>query len=363
MSNERRSSSSSSSSGCFSAVARLLLCKRNLQTHPNSDLTPDRRLNQNNKDHYFDCQEEANEETQISTPAAPAPGVVARLMGLESLPPTPPARRRASSAAADDSVTRSRSVNFMDYYLLQHDFDFSSSNGRHRRVRTSVSFREVSPAATAPDFILLYLENTTGGGGRGGGINSKAEKPKKTVSSPKAIRKVDQIRNKNTKSRETEQKQKQRTRKQSSVHPVVKTDRGQPRKKANRHSHKYKRKCAVNQKEAAVESKFMKKIKNRKFVSDGTGSSCPISSVPPPLSGKRSCETKLERKQSPAAENQDEAERYVAKLTEEDVKLSFWVAGKGGNVAEYEGFEEICEEFEQELLDLLVEELVFRGGP
>ncbi|CAN1134355.1 hypothetical protein LINPERHAP2_LOCUS8226 [Linum perenne] len=349
MSNER-----SSSSGCFSAVTRLLLCKggsRHLQTHP-TDHTPD-RLTQN-KDHYFSCPEDAS-GMKIAPTTVAAPGVVARLMGLESLPPTPP-RRRASSAGAD-SVTRSRSVNFMDYYLLQHDVLNSSADARHRRVRTSVSFREVAPSAGAPDFILLYLEDT-------GGSKPNSEKSKKNVV-PKPVRKSDQTQNREvirSKSRKTEQKQ--RARKQSRRPELIVNNRVmhgsdsvQTRKKV--HSHNRRRKCPVNQKEVAVESKFLKRIKNQK---DGTGSSSQASV--PPLSGKkdaiaadlscskRSCETELKQKQ-------DDTARYVAKLTEEDVRRSFWVAAKGGNLGECEGIQEICVEFEQELLDLLVEELLF----
>lgn len=59
---------------------------------------------------------------------------------------------------APDSVTRSKSVSFADYLM---DFDIAPAN-QHRRVRTSVSFREV-PAVLSQEegkeFLVVYLDS------------------------------------------------------------------------------------------------------------------------------------------------------------------------------------------------------------
>ncbi|CAJ1806166.1 unnamed protein product [Sphenostylis stenocarpa] len=85
------------------------------------------------------------------------PGVVARLMGLDSLPST----NLVPSTNTPDSVPRSRSVNFVDYLLK-----FDTSQANHHQVKTSASFREV-PAPfdqhnnkkTNRDLVVLYWDS------------------------------------------------------------------------------------------------------------------------------------------------------------------------------------------------------------
>ncbi|KAK3212316.1 hypothetical protein Dsin_017022 [Dipteronia sinensis] len=57
-------------------------------------------------------------------------------MGLDSLPKP----NWVPTGKSPDSLTLSRSVNFMDYLLK---FDLSQASHQHRRVTTSVSFHEV----------------------------------------------------------------------------------------------------------------------------------------------------------------------------------------------------------------------------
>lgn len=113
-------------SGCFSRFFRLLLCAHSTNAppiHPSEHFPPLQTLpSLPNK----------------SNPVPTTPNVVARLMGLDSLP--------NNSRVAPDSVPRSKSVNFLDY-LLQ--FDPAHPEGsHHRRVRTS-SFREIPASSSA----------------------------------------------------------------------------------------------------------------------------------------------------------------------------------------------------------------------
>lgn len=93
--------------------------------------------------------------------AESTPGVVARLMGLSSLPD---ANWVPNHRARPGAVSRSKSVNFADYLL-----DFDSNQSHHRRIRTSASFREVPHN----DYFVLYTKDYFDGYG----IESNSKKP------------------------------------------------------------------------------------------------------------------------------------------------------------------------------------------
>lgn len=117
--------SQNANSRCFSAM---FSCFTSLPTHP-ADFVHD-----SNTIKSEDHKENPKAGAVIQAPAN-NPGIVARLMGLDSLPQTNWVPRKGTH----DSVMRSRSVNFADYMM-----EFDLAQAQHRRVRTSVSFREVS---------------------------------------------------------------------------------------------------------------------------------------------------------------------------------------------------------------------------
>ncbi|CAL5420346.1 unnamed protein product [Camellia sinensis] len=151
--------SQNSTSKCFSGILRRILCTGSLPTHP-SDLITDPTTTiptttfENPKNDF---------KTQVNTP-----GVVARLMGLDSLP-------NLNLVPKDSSILRSRSVNYVDYFP-----DFDPTLSHHRRVRTSISFREVptflqqqqQPKKHNLDFFVLCLEKVGGNGGNKMGLSS-----------------------------------------------------------------------------------------------------------------------------------------------------------------------------------------------
>ncbi|XP_057801248.1 uncharacterized protein LOC131016546 [Salvia miltiorrhiza] len=125
-----------SSTKCFSAVLSRLLCSGGLPTHPSEQLIEPSV----EKFEFPKPQENAKRSS--------SPGVVARLMGLESFP----AENHNKERTLGDFF-RSRSVNSIDF--LSH---FDPRKHQHRRVRTSVSFREGVSDDFASVFLLLEEE-------------------------------------------------------------------------------------------------------------------------------------------------------------------------------------------------------------
>lgn len=148
------------SGGCFRGVLRRLLCSGSLQTHPSDQIT-ETEIPHTDK-------EANNNGSQTETPSSSgsAPSIVARLMGLDSLPET---NWVPNLKKPPESVPRSRSVNFMDYLM-----EFDLTDLQHRRVKTSVSFREVSRPLLHENkhdnFLLVYLDKMDGGQEIGSGL-------------------------------------------------------------------------------------------------------------------------------------------------------------------------------------------------
>lgn len=96
--------------------------------------------------------------------SAQKPGIVARLMGLETLPDF---TRRVDPRmkSTPGTVPRSYSVNFMDHLITGVDpLGHVTLHPHHRRVRTSVSFREVvvpRHQSQQDDLLVLYPDELT----------------------------------------------------------------------------------------------------------------------------------------------------------------------------------------------------------
>ncbi|CAA7061829.1 unnamed protein product [Microthlaspi erraticum] len=165
--------------GCLTAVVRRLLCSGSQQTHPADNiLDADETLQLLSP--YDDIEEPKKEiktETETETQNddvslhPPPPNVVAKLMGLDN--PAPGSNRFRYFDDTRSAVTRSKSVNFMDYILRvkeeeeEEEEDEKDGQRRCRRVKASVSFREIVPTSARwssnqqqkkHDFLLLYLD-------------------------------------------------------------------------------------------------------------------------------------------------------------------------------------------------------------
>ncbi|TKY65818.1 hypothetical protein E2542_SST08680 [Spatholobus suberectus] len=130
--------------GCFSDFFYLPFCAGNGNSSP---MHPSNHITKPHATEVVHTNKDANAMAN-----AAKPGVVARLMGLDSLPSTNLVPK--GNTNTPDLVPRSRSVNFVDYLLK---FDTSQTN----QVKTSASFREV-PALFQHknhDLFVLYWDS------------------------------------------------------------------------------------------------------------------------------------------------------------------------------------------------------------
>lgn len=324
-------------SGCFSGLFRRLLCAGNPpQTHP-SDRFPDPV--------QFDDELKFS-ATKIQSNG---PGVVARLMGLESLP-------RTSVHKIPGPVTRSRSVNFMDYLL-----EFNPTETKHRRVRTSVSFREQNR-----EFPAVFFEEED---------NSRRRKSeKRRVLGTKQSQKPKEM---NVENRVLRKEENQNQRKKNKKISKLKNE---PRRVAGKSPNNVRIKRRMNSK-AKTPFKFEDQ-KQRKKKRDQIGV-CKVefeqnSEVSSPISvfdsdnfhfhhensssefiGPMEMELRCNKK---SKKEMNEAEVYLGlagmlcNLTEEDIKQeSNWINGK---VLGFNDFEDLCLEFGEEILNFMLSQVV-----
>ncbi|XP_057497681.1 uncharacterized protein LOC130782401 [Actinidia eriantha] len=148
--------SQNDTSKCFSAFLRRLLCSGSLPTHPSDLITEPNNFSL--FDHHHPLKNSKIEVTKSQPPQTP--GIVARLMGLDSLPDLNWAPKQRTL----ESILRSRSVNSAHYFP---EFDLPRSN--HRRVQTSMSFSEIPTSLQQEndDFVVLCCENV--------GLGNKSE--------------------------------------------------------------------------------------------------------------------------------------------------------------------------------------------
>ncbi|KAK8600015.1 hypothetical protein V6N13_060186 [Hibiscus sabdariffa] len=328
-----------SSSGCFSSVLRRILCSGTPQTHPSDHIVGLNTIDKVAK-------------VQVPVPASESgPGIVARLMGLDSLP------ENNNKGKISGPVTRSRSVNFMDYML-----EFDLTQATHRRVKTSSSFREVLPQGPQlfqhnqkQEFLVVYLDNEVKSN------EAAAFEPRKSEKGDGSC--TDQAKQKDN-IREKVACKKQIREKNKKISKLKNEPRGVSGK-------------LVNQKDVTVVTRKKKKnqqnqlpVKKNKFsehpfsvphVNDGSSEDssslelkCSLKSV------KYNSPTTDINARCPIIESTDmeeETEYYMelisklSKLTEEDVKFANWETKKVFT------FEEICAEFGEQILDFLLHQV------
>ncbi|GLT55716.1 hypothetical protein SLA2020_288120 [Shorea laevis] len=354
-------------SGCFSSLLRRILCAGSPQTHPSDNMVE--------LDEATEFVDEGKIQLQVAASASAGPGVVARLMGLESLPE----KNRVPIGKSPGPVTRSRSVNFMDYLL---EFDLTES--KHRRVRTSVSFREVPPVLQQnqnQEFVVVYWED-------------EMDKSKEAVAKQ---RKSERRHGSGSKQREVNVKERlaKKEENQRKKNKKISKLKNEPRRVAGKNSSGSSRngvriKRGVNSK-AKAPLKMVdqtKKNKNQIGVSKAeyeynSDTSSPLSvfdandfafyhensfpevprSMEMELSPNKTCisiteDLKLTKKKCSEPKDMNETEFYLelagvlCKLTGEDIRQSKWTSGKGG--LEFEDFEELCMEFGEHILNFML---------
>ncbi|XWS67249.1 hypothetical protein CRYUN_Cryun05aG0271200 [Craigia yunnanensis] len=383
------SNTKSSSSGCFSAVFRRLHCSGSPQTHPSDHIIELNAVD----DHVAKVQFQASES---------GPGIVARLMGLESLPEN----NWVQKGKTPGPVMRSRSVNFVDYML-----EFDLTQAKHSPVKTSVSFREVPQGPQLlqhnqnHEYLVVYLDKNNEAGfktrkpEKGDGSSSKHAKQKENVREKVACNKQNQEKNKKI------SKLKNEPRRVSSAKRSLKAGScitGAKNVQINRGANSKAKSPLkmVNQKEVSVVSRKKKnqhELMKIEYYENNSEGSSPVSVLDDFAAHQengisedsRSLELKSEKKGSSKPVKYDsptldisarisiseglgkqefteknfeltdieETECYMelvgktCKLTQEDLKFSIWITKKVFT------FEEICAEFGEQILDLMLHQV------
>ncbi|XP_030537257.1 uncharacterized protein LOC115745794 [Rhodamnia argentea] len=371
----------SENSGCFSALLRHLLCSGGAPTHPSDDALvaepSSKRTTVPNP--ILIMESPKRDPVRTHWPSQKPAGVVARLMGLESLPDT----KWVPRAKSPDAFLRSRSVNFMDY-LLELDLDEAGRN-QHRRVRTSVSFREV-PASSADreeseDLIVLYLgdEEGLGKSNKKKGKSRGKRKEKTATTTP-------------TKKKMESERQECKQRKVSRLRDEPRRDKASRGDRGGQHCAELKPKArkpltAVEEKEASADDQeFVSGGRRDKRVATAGGetSSSPVWVVDQPQAGRLQ-EDKTDRHfsspqlahiildpfvrdQKPCNDPVDRflgADRFaeevikVRKLAEEEVHCSKWFGvGELSSSLGSADLKDLSAMLEHHVLDHLVEEIV-----
>ncbi|KAL6133054.1 hypothetical protein ACLB2K_065291 [Fragaria x ananassa] len=394
-------------SSCFNGVLRRLLCTGNVPTHPSLDYISDSNPTQLTKP-----PKTPNHEPKFQALPSPSanvtPGIVARLMGLDSLP-------ESNWVRAPDSVTRSKSVSFADYLM---DFDIAPAN-QHRRVRTSVSFREV-PAVLSQEegkeFLVVYLDSVDKEKEFGVKVKKteevkqgKEQRSKKKESSEvikkkneekvvkKNSKKVSKLKDEPRRECGAQSSRVSRNSKGDEVKKVVSKNGGANLRKGSGERSPLKKTTTQKKKKVVVEPKFKKgnhqnAAKKREAVDNSSCSenSSPVSvfdiddiliqhetclseySSPKDLKSQMKSPPRVSYNEDPElravkfkdmepVKNEDSEDftelmaSKIFKMTEEELKESDWVSN---NVVEYERFEEICVEVEGLILDVLVNQAI-----
>ncbi|CAL0306229.1 unnamed protein product [Lupinus luteus] len=333
-------------SACFYGFLQVLLCPGNGTSpslHPFGNVIKSEKIEllHSKKDRMVDEYEAT-------------PGVVARLMGLDSLPKT----NFPIKGATQHSVPRSRSVTFVDYLL---EFDLNQSNN-HRRVKTSASFHKVPAMA---QWRNRDLSEPYWGDDESNGEEAKLKKTENGLDEWKQKKKQGRSEKEILKERVSTVKKEWNQGKNKKIYKL----RNEPRKVPS----SYKRSRMVRKRQCEVKdlsnvssrSNSTLLNKRKKENSHNTSpltlkSKCKSSSL---LSfGNVVVEDKTSNNEGCAYNDLNREVEYYSELllklrilTEKDIRES-----NNNPTCMYgnEGYEEICLLFEQNFLDLLLDEFV-----
>ncbi|KAG6607312.1 hypothetical protein SDJN03_00654, partial [Cucurbita argyrosperma subsp. sororia] len=119
---------------CLSGILRRILCSGSLPTHP-SDQTTEETSSLKSEDNVKNVG--VMKDTDGGIEAKPTAGIVARLMGLDTMP---------DMKQNCNSIARTQSMNSVEHF-------YKHLEGRHKGVRSTQSFREI------PTFLELENED------------------------------------------------------------------------------------------------------------------------------------------------------------------------------------------------------------
>ncbi|KAL2317490.1 hypothetical protein Fmac_031366 [Flemingia macrophylla] len=162
-------SKTAGTAGCLTAIFRRILCSGGLPTHPSDQI---RELDSVSKMSGKVQELKTKQSTQPNTTTTTNTlGLVERLMGLE--PMEKKATKTSIEATPSSSLSRSKSMNSVEDYLGE----CKRKEGLHKRSKSS-SFREVSTfyLHENENFLILSFQSGCDGGGE---LRSKGRKKEK----------------------------------------------------------------------------------------------------------------------------------------------------------------------------------------
>nr|XP_011460959.1 PREDICTED: uncharacterized protein LOC105350503 isoform X2 [Fragaria vesca subsp. vesca] len=345
--------SKGATNGCIAGILRRILCYGSLPTYP-SDHIPEESnsVDKSRHDRHFKSKEKAEETESSATPS-----LVARLMGLESVP-------AATLLSISNSISRSRSLNSVD--RLSGDHDPIQAHER-RRVK---SLREMPTFIESEEFLVLSFEN-------GSERKERRSKGRKCETGHGELRKKEAGKSRNKENRKERglQKEKQQVQEEKSTR-VLKDLNGREMQRSKT-SHKPKKEtiCDVlNNVESDCTSEDLSPVSvldygqllvdNEAPTSEGA---VLASSFPRRKEDCLTCDARktknIEGKGLATMKKEYRTEEYFAildeicSLTEAELVGSNWSVHKGiwNN---HEGFAGIVADFESQILGQLIEELV-----
>ncbi|KAK4342740.1 hypothetical protein RND71_038556 [Anisodus tanguticus] len=337
------------STKCFSDIFQRLFCGGSLPTHPSDQFKePNIRTTFDHPSQKLPFKAEPNTSTN-KVAANNSPGIVARLMGLDTLPD--------EEKTNFGSFSRSRSVNSLDY-LMKFNL---TENFHHRRVRTSVSFRDMPNFDTEfkSEFLVFCFND---------------EKEKHGFST---IRKSTKVGNQEMKPKKKGQKKVEFAKSSSNM-----SSAGQKKEVCGKQNRIIANKVKKQVKfedyptKISVESKVEKKKKSKSKCVVSTKIHPQQATTPAGNEGKM----QLNSRKSPARvtdpehaitnkvekqkEISKETDHYIKvlgeiyRLAEEGLNESHWISTRTGENFRFEDFEELCQQFGQEVLELLLDQVV-----
>ncbi|KAL0336755.1 UNVERIFIED_CONTAM: hypothetical protein Scaly_1950600 [Sesamum calycinum] len=363
-------SANATSTKCYSGILRRLLCSGTLPTHP-SDQLVDSSTRETGDQKAEKSLKPAENAKQA---AASSPGVVARLMGLDSLPNTPLAPKERTLG----SFFRSKSVNSIDF--LSHFDPTRKGHYQHRRVRTSVSFCD----GRDDDYpsVVVFLEE----------VDENAEyqeelviRRRPNVNCQKGTKTEKNLHEKRVAAKKPSKKLEMEEERRSVGKATTSQKKEiQGKKRLNLEERRPIFKSVNKSKEELMGSKCVKKRKNKMHSGCGLKKVHPEGSVPEVARKVRSRKhqpSRVANSETPysSSAHSDNGEASavitgksrrkasnkescyykrmvedICRLTDENVKEN-WMHGV---MLKFEDFEEICQQFGQEILELLLEQLV-----
>ncbi|EOA20728.1 hypothetical protein CARUB_v10001046mg [Capsella rubella] len=405
--------------GCLTAVVRRLLCSGSQQTHPSDNildsdetlqlLAPYEEIEEPKKEIKTEIQDD---NVSLHAPPPP-PNVVAKLMGLDN--PAPGSKRFRYFDDSGSAVARSKSVNFMDYILRGHEEEEEEEekdgNRQCRRVKASVSFREIVPTSARwssnnqqkkHDFLLLYLDKLdekkelvgSSSFSRSKRFEKVVEDSKKPPLPPPTKKKENEKVAKKFKDEPRKVAKKKKTENRSDVNGAKKV-----RWFLSPSKSKSSEKTALlgesknipadefigkesespeNKSNASPVSVLDRDLYDYLILDDDyyfSGDSESASELSTKLqvetTTKSSCSSSPARtktstkKENNSSNNDSEETEFITKLmnmlsdlSEEDMKSSTWVSASSTKPVDFTQVEDFCVEFGQEILDLVMDQLV-----